>query len=178
MEEIFKILLLILVANGAPMLISYLFSHRMSLPVDFGLRLKDQQPLFGVTKTWRGIIASIAATVAVSYLLYHEVAIGLFIALLAMCGDLFSSFIKRRLKKSSGSQMFLLDQLPESTFPALLLLYLHHIDLMQVISIVTGFIILELLLSILLFRVGIRKHPYQKSNLKRGEPLNSKWRSG
>ena len=71
MEEIFKILLLILVANGAPVLISYLFSHRMSFPVDFGIHLKDQQPIFGATKTWRGIIASIAATVAVSYLLYH-----------------------------------------------------------------------------------------------------------
>ena len=160
MEEIFKILLLILVANGAPVLISYLFSHRMSLPVDFGIQLKDQQPIFGATKTWRGIIASIAATVAVSYLLYHEVAIGLSIALLAMCGDLFSSFIKRRLKKPPGSQMLLLDQLPESTFPALLMLYLNHIDLMQVIAIITGFIIIELLLSVLLFRFGIRKHPY------------------
>ena len=160
MDEIFKILLFILVANGAPVLISYLFSHRMSLPVDFGVQLNDQQPLFGVSKTWRGIIASIAATVAVSYLLYDDGAVGLYIALLAMCGDLFSSFIKRRLKKPSGSQMFLLDQLPESTFPALLLLYLHHIDLMQVVAIIAGFILLELLLSVLLYRAGIRKHPY------------------
>lgn len=160
MEEIVKILLLILVANGAPVLISYLFSHRVSLPIDFGLQLKDQQPLFGTTKTWRGIIASITATVAVAYLLYHEFAIGLSIALLAMCGDLFSSFIKRRLKKPPGSKMLLLDQLPESLFPTLLMLYLNHIDLIQVIVIVVGFIIIELLLSVLLFRFGIRKHPY------------------
>ena len=160
MEEIFKILLLILVANGAPVLISYLFSHRMSWPVDFGIQLKDQQPLFGASKTWRGIFASVIATVAVSYLLYHEVTVGLSIALLAMCGDLFSSFIKRRLKKPPSSQMVLLDQLPESSTPALLMVYLNYIDLIQVIAIITGFIIIELLLSVLLFRFGIRKHPY------------------
>lgn len=160
MNPILDFLLLILVANGAPVLLSYLLSHRVSLPVDCGLKLKDQQYLLGRTKTWRGIVASVIATVAMAVLLNYEASTGFMIAVLAMIGDLFSSFIKRRLKKPESSQAFLLDQIPESLFPSLWLMKLTYIDLTQVIVIVGCFIIIELVLSKILYKVGIRKHPY------------------
>jgi len=42
---------------------------------------------------------------------------GAFFGTLALAGDLFSSFIKRRLGRSSGKSLALLDQLPEALLP-------------------------------------------------------------
>ncbi len=160
MRETAEILILILVANGTPVVVSFLFSHKMSLAIDFGFKLKDQQFLFGNTKTWRGVIAALFVTTLVSMILDYELVVGLIISLLAMGGDLFSSFVKRRLKKASGSRVLFLDQVPESALPALAMIPVIGLDLIQVIVIVVAFIIIELLLSIVLFRIGIRKHPY------------------
>jgi len=160
MSSILDFLLLILVANGAPVLLSYVLSHHVSFPVDFGLRLNDQQYLLGRTKTWRGIVVSLLATGLVAIILDYEASTGVMIAVLAMSGDLISSFIKRRLKKTESSQAFLLDQIPESLFPSLWLMKLNYIDLTQVMVIVVCFIIIELVLSVILYKIGIRKQPY------------------
>ncbi|MDH5518752.1 MAG: CDP-archaeol synthase [Gammaproteobacteria bacterium] len=158
--DIWHSLILILVANAAPVFISFLVSHRASFPVDFCYRLPDQQRLFGSSKTWRGLFSACLITPLVSLLLGYSAVSGLLIALLAMSGDLFSSFIKRRLKKPSSSQFLLLDQIPESLLPALMCVFLYQFGLMQVILIVVIFIIMELALSFVLFRFGIRKRPY------------------
>ena len=160
MTETLNILLLILVANGAPVMVSYLVSHKLSLPVDFGYKLKDQQYIFGNTKTWRGLNSSLFLTGVMALLLGYDFGFGLVIAVLAMSGDLISSFIKRRLKKESSSQVLLLDQLPESVLPVMILLWLNRIDLTQVIVIVVSFFIIELVLSSALFHLGVRKRPY------------------
>lgn len=160
MEQVLIILLLVTVANGAPVLLSYILSHRAAVPVDFGLKLKDGQLLFGTTKTWRGIIISILTTTFIAIILGISWYQGLLIAVFAMSGDLLSSFIKRRKAMDSGSRFLLLDQVPESFLPSLVMVYFERIDLMQVIVIVACFIILELVLSRLLYQFGIRKRPY------------------
>jgi CDP-diglyceride synthetase len=160
LRETIEILILILVANGSPVLMSFLLSHRMSLPIDLGLKLKDQQYLFGKTKTWRGLVTSLVATVLASFFITGGFRAGLVIVSLAMSGDLLSSFIKRRLKKESSSKALLLDQIPESLFPALGMMLIIKLDLIQVIEIVIAFIIIELMLSQALYRIGIRKYPY------------------
>lgn len=160
MKEILEILILLLVANGAPVFVSYLFSHKRSLAVDFGFKLKDQRYLFGETKTWRGVFSSIIFTVLVSELIGLGFKIGLTVAVLAMTGDLFSSFVKRRLNKKSSSKALLLDQVPESLFPTMIIMLMLSLSLIQVMVIVTVFIIMELTLSYLLFKMGIRKRPY------------------
>ena len=160
LDQLAEFLLLILVANGAPVLLSYVFSHRVSLPVDFGLKLNDKQYLLGRTKTWRGIVSSLLATVLVAVFLGYGAVTGAVISLLAMSGDLLSSFIKRRLRKKESSQAFLLDQVPESLFPSMGLLLMKYIDLTQVMVIVGCFIIIELTLSVVLYKIGVRKQPY------------------
>ena len=160
MNQLAEYLFLILVANGAPVLLSYVLSHHVSYPVDFGLKLNDKQYLLGRTKTWRGIVVSLVATVLVAILIGYDVVTGAVISLLAMSGDLLSSFIKRRLMKNESSQAFLLDQVPESLFPSLWLLKMDYIDLTQVMVIVICFIIIELVLSVVLYKVGVRKQPY------------------
>jgi len=160
MHEILEVLLLILIANAAPVLASYLLSHHTSLSIDFGYKLKDQQYLFGASKTWRGLISAIIATSLVSFFINSNIWPGITVALLAMTGDLTSSFIKRRLKKPASTKVSFLDQIPESLFPAFGAMYYYPLELIHIIVISLSFTIIDMLLSKILYQIGIRKRPY------------------
>lgn len=160
MRDAIEILLLILVANGAPVVISYLFSHRSAYPVDGGFQLPDGYALFGQTKTWRGILSSILATTALALLLGINWFVGLLIALAAMAGDLLSSFIKRRSGLLPSSRAIFLDQVPESLLPTLAASLFWPLGLIQVMVIVVSFFILEIILSKIFYKLGVRKKPY------------------
>src|SRR5687767_7052887 len=56
------ILLLLGVANGSPLLAAKVFNQRLSCPVDGGCTLSDGQPVFGDSKTVRGVVVSICST--------------------------------------------------------------------------------------------------------------------
>ena len=156
----FDVLILIVIANGAPVIISRLLGDKLSTPVDLGYRLFDGQPILGDSKTWRGLIAALLATSSAAYILGYPVFIGLQVAVMAMLGDMFSSFIKRRFKKPSSSMVLVLDQVPESLFPLLLVRESFGLDYWSVMMLVALFIVVELSLSELLYRWGIRRHPY------------------
>lgn len=132
----------------------------MSEPVDANILFIDGKPLLGRSKTWRGIFVSVAIVTPAALLFGFEVLEGILIALSAMLGDILSSFIKRRLGMASSSMAPLIDQVPESLFPSLLMMHKLALSNTDVIVIVAAFIILELLLSIVLYRMGIRKRPY------------------
>jgi len=154
------LLLLIIIANGAPILIRWLLSDRFNLAVDFGQKLADDNRLFGSSKTWRGILAALFATGIAAWLLGYSPQIGLQVASYAVLGDLASSFAKRRLSMQPSSMAPLLDQVPESLFPALMMQHTFKLDLLSVIMLVLTFIIIELTLSHILYKWGIRKRPY------------------
>ena len=158
--DFLQLLLLIIIANGAPVLIRVLFVDSFNLAVDFGQKLPDNRPIFGPSKTWRGIFAALAATSATAWLLGYPAETGLLVATYAVLGDLFSSFIKRRLSMQSSSMAPLLDQVPESLLPAFMLKETFNLDISAVILLVLTFVIIELLLSHILYKWGIRKKPY------------------
>lgn len=146
-----EILLLIVLANAAPVIARLVFTNRASTSIDLGFMLQDKQYLFGQTKTWRGLIASLTLTTLIAYLLDYAIVTGLIISISAMLGDLLSSFIKRRLQKQSSTNVLFLDQVPESLFPVLVYSStVHTLELMEVIVIIIFFIIIELGLSNLL----------------------------
>jgi len=159
MPEI-KLLLLLLVANGAPVIAYDLLKQRWAHPVDGHLRLPDGRRLLGSSCTLRGWLASTAATSAAAALLGLPAATGLLIALLAMAGDSLSSFIKRRLGQPSGSMALGLDQIPEALFPLLWVRQQFALQALDITLLVAGFIALELLLSRILYALRLRKHPY------------------
>lgn len=158
--ELLPLLLLIIIANGAPILIRWLLNDGFNLAVDFDQKLPDKNRLFGSSKTWRGVLAALLATTAAAWLLDHSLETGLLVAVYAMLGDLCSSFIKRRLSMEPSSMAPLLDQIPESLFPAFMLKEVFNLDISAVILLVLIFIITELLLSHILYRYGVRKQPY------------------
>lgn len=155
-----ELLLLIVVANGVPVVTSYLFHHRASLPVDFGWVLGDQRRCLGDNKTWRGLFSSVTLTTLLAGLLGLDYVTGLQLSSLAMAGDLFSSFIKRRLGRAAGSRAVFLDQVPESLLPAGWLMGEFGLGPGQVIVLVLVFIIIEQGLSFVFYKLGVRKNPY------------------
>ena len=86
--------------------------------------------------------------------------IGLVVACGAMVGDCLSSFVKRRLNMPSSSMALGLDQIPESLLPLLGVWYQLSLTLEGIVGTVTGFFLLELGLSLILYKLHIRKHPY------------------
>jgi hypothetical protein len=158
--QILQLLVLLTLANGTPIAAKKLFGQRFARPLDGGIKLYDGRPLFGPSKTIRGIVTSILVTTAGAPLIGLDPTIGAVVAATAMAGDLFSSFVKRRLNFRPSSQALGLDQVPESLFPMLacrdaLSLAMADIALGMVI-----FFIGELLLSRLLYRVNLRDRPY------------------
>lgn len=158
MHMIVELLFLILVANGTPVLVSYLYHHRPSLAIDFELMLADKKPCFGANKTWRGLLSSIIVTSLLAKLLGFDYITGLQVSSLAMAGDLFSSFIKRRLGRKPGAGFLFLDQVPESFLPAWFLMLEFGLDSIQVIMLVAAFVIIERGLSFFFYKLGVRKN--------------------
>ena len=158
--EIIYLLLLIVVANGAPIIQRWGFKSRKNYPIDFGWRFFDGLPCFGNSKTWPGLAAALVFTSMFSELLGLGILFGLQIAALAMAGDLCSSFIKRRLNRPVSSQALVLDQLPESLLPALGAYQQLQLNVFELMLVVVIFIPFELILSRVLYMWGIRRHPY------------------
>lgn len=156
--SLISLLSLLLVANGAPAALGVLLSGRAAArPLDGGRRLRDGRPVFGPSKTWRGLIAALVATPSVAWFWGFGWGLGLAVALGAMAGDLIASFTKRRLGLPSSASVPLLDHLPETLIPALLVkpaMGLHWLDL----GVAAGtFIVLDLLLTPVLKRLARRQ---------------------
>ena len=133
---------------------------RLNQPIDGGLILKDGHALFGPSKTVRGIAAAVLTTMIAAKMMGFSLAIGALIGSCAMLGDLLSSFAKRRLDVEPSGRALGLDQIPESLLPMLALLPLMDLTAGDLIIVVGSFFILELLLSRILHRIGVRERPY------------------
>jgi CDP-2,3-bis-(O-geranylgeranyl)-sn-glycerol synthase len=160
LESPAKMLLLLVVANGVPVLGKKIFGAALDRPLDGGVMLRDGHPLFGPSKTIRGMALSIAATTLAALPLGLDWTDGALIAALAMFGDLTSSFVKRRLGRAPSSMALGLDQIPESLLPALALKTRLGLTAWDIAGVVFAFILLELLLSRLLFGLRLRDRPY------------------
>ena len=154
------LLFLIIVANGMPIIGRLVMQGRGDLPIDRGVIFFDGRPLLGTSKTYRGIIFSIIGTVLAALLLGRPWEIGGIVGGLAMVGDCLSSFMKRRLGLSSGAQALGLDQIPESLFPLLGLWSVLSLSATGIVLSVIAFFVMELVFSIILYKLHIRKHPY------------------
>jgi CDP-2,3-bis-(O-geranylgeranyl)-sn-glycerol synthase len=151
---------LLVVANGAPVLLNKALGKRWVWPVDNGLKLRDGRRLFGNTKTWRGLGAAILLTTLAAILSGLYPLIGALFGALTMTGDLLASFIKRRIGCSESSRARGLDTVPESLLPIVLLNQQLGLNLIDIILIVTLFSLIEELVSPILYRLHIRKRPY------------------
>jgi len=155
-----KILLLLFVANGAPIILRNFMGDRFGQPVDCKVAWPDGKPLLGPTKTWRGIAGALLASTAAAWVLNWGAITGLAVGALAMLGDLLSSLLKRRIGILPSGMALGLDQIPEALFPLLWLKTELRLGLVHVFWLTLAFFVLELAISRVLFWLGIRKQPY------------------
>jgi CDP-2,3-bis-(O-geranylgeranyl)-sn-glycerol synthase len=142
-----ELLLLLVVANGAPVALGLLLGPRCNQPLDAGRLFFDQRPWFGASKTIRGILAAIVASALCAPLLGFTYIHGALFGGLSMVGDLLSSFIKRRLGFPSSCSRPGLDQLPETLLPLLVMWPAHRATVLEMAVVITVFIVIDLLLS-------------------------------
>ena len=155
-----RMLVLLTLANGTPVIAKKVFGRHFDRPLDSGVLFFDRRPLFGRSKTMRGILVSILITTAGAPLIGLDPQIGAVVASTAMFGDLISSFVKRRLNLAPSSRAIGLDQVPESLLPLLacgdtLALTAADVGLGVII-----FFIGELFFSRILYKAHLRDEPY------------------
>ncbi|MBD3657957.1 MULTISPECIES: CDP-archaeol synthase [Marinobacter] len=151
---------MLVLANGAPVIAHLVLGERWSAPVDGGRRWRDGRPLLGYSKTWRGLVSGALACGAFSVWAGPGLWFGLAFGLLALAGDLLSSFIKRRLGLVSSARALGLDQLPEAALPMVWAGYVLAPGWGQVLAVVAVFVVANIVFSPLLYRLGIRRHPH------------------
>lgn len=155
-----KLLILLALANGAPLVAQYVFRDIGSYPIDFGRIWYDGRPVFGRSKTFRGLFCSLLSTTVVAALMEEAWTTGLEIAAAAMVGDLVSSFAKRRLGFAASARVTGLDQIPESLLPAITVASKLGITGLDVVVTTCLFFFGEIVLSRILYQLQIRERPY------------------
>jgi CDP-diglyceride synthetase len=157
---ILQLLILLMLANGTPVIAKKLLGDRYSYPLDGNLTFADGRPLFGHSKTIRGVVLAVLVTTAGAPMIGLGWKTGLLVGSFAMAGDLVSSFSKRRLNLPPSSRASGLDQVPESLFPLLACRNLLSLAAADIAVCVVMFFIGEVVLSRLLYALHLRDRPY------------------
>ena len=167
---IIKVLLLLLLANGTPVVAKKLLGSRWACPVDGGKCFIDGRALFGSSKTFRGIVSSLLVTSAGASLLGYSILTGASFAVASLTGDLASGMIgagifalpallyflsvaffvrmeARRLNLPPSSRALGLDQLPEAILPLLFCWQALELDIATAVAVVVLFFCGEIILS-------------------------------
>ncbi len=155
-----KLVILVAIANGTPVIATKLFGTHLAFPADGGHVFMDRRAIFGSSKTWRGILLSVLATVLGAFLIGLEWKTGVLVSTTAMAGDLLSSFIKRRLGHTPSSMAIGLDQIPESLFPLAACKLILPITATEVVIGTLVFLAGGLVISRILFKLHVRDRPY------------------
>ena len=155
-----QLLLLILIANGTPVIAAAVCGAGCAWPLDGGRVLADGRRLLGEAKTWRGVVLAPLAAGLGAVLLGWPAMVGIIIGVAAMLGDLLSSFVKRRLGVPASGIALGLDQIPEALLPLLAVADRFALSWLTIAATVAGFIVLELGLSPIFYWLGVRNRPY------------------
>lgn len=153
-------LILLLIANGAPVLLNNFLGRRYAWPVDGGGNCADGRPCLGNSKTWRGLLAAVIAAGAAGAMVDVGLGLGLTFGALAMLGDLLASFIKRRIGYAVSGRARGLDTLPETLLPIWLLRQSLDLGYADMALTALLFFLAEEWLSPLLYKWHLRKRPY------------------
>jgi CDP-2,3-bis-(O-geranylgeranyl)-sn-glycerol synthase len=136
------------------------------LPLDFGKKFLDGEPIFGKNKTFKGFFFGLAVGTFVGFieamLFDYSSLQGFVLSLGALTGDLAGAFFKRRLKIKPGELLPLVDQL-DFIVGALLFYLLIHPYYMRLELVILVFIItipLHVLTNYAAYKIGLKKSPW------------------
>jgi hypothetical protein len=123
-----RLLLLVLIANGTPIIATAVCGAWGAQPLDGGRVLADGHRLLGDAKTWRGVVLAPLVTGLAAALFGLPAGVGVVIGLAAMLGDLLSSFSSDAWAWPPAAWRFGLDQIPEALLPLLAVSSLFELD--------------------------------------------------
>jgi CDP-2,3-bis-(O-geranylgeranyl)-sn-glycerol synthase len=106
------------------------------------------------------VLLAITGAAVMAWLVGLPVEVGMAIGCFVVLGDALSSFIKRRLGLTASSMALGLDQIPEALLPLVAFKTYFNLTWLAIMETVTGFLILELFLSYILFKLKVRDRPY------------------
>lgn len=155
-----QLLILLMMADGTPILLQRLLGDRFGWAIDGGCRFADGRPWFGPSKTWRGLIGGIFAAAWAAQVMALPWSLGAIVGAASLAGDLISSFIKRRLGMASSGMALGLDQIPEAFLPLWVVRDVFGLSWIYIAWFLAMFVVLELVVSAILFRLRIRNRPY------------------
>ncbi|WP_449287637.1 CDP-archaeol synthase [Marinobacter sp. PE14] len=155
-----ELFVMLVLANGTPVVAAGLLKNRWSAPVDGGRLWSDGRPVLGESKTWRGLLSGAFACALFALFTGLGFVFGLLFGLLGLVGDMLSSFIKRRLGMASSARAVGLDQIPEALLPMLLAMWWLPVSFWVVLGVVLFFTLSNIFGSPLLYRLGIRRQPH------------------
>lgn len=160
LHSIFRVLLMLMIANGAPVIAKRLLGDRLNQPLDCHRRCRDQRRLLGPSKTIRGVIVSVGACMVGAYLIGIDWLVGTGFGAMSMAGDTLSSFVKRRLNIVPSGRAVGLDQIPEALLPTLFVSGTLGLSALDVVLIVSAFWLGSVVFSPLIRWLGLRDQPY------------------
>ncbi|MCG2579597.1 MAG: CDP-archaeol synthase [Marinobacter sp.] len=155
-----ELFVMLVLANGAPVVARKLFGHRWSAPVDGGRLWHDGRPLLGKSKTWRGVVTGTASCGLFAMVAGIGGGFGFLFGALGLLGDMLSSFIKRRRGLPASARALWLDQIPEAVLPMILAFFWLPLGFWHAVAVVVLFTASNILLSPVLYRLGIRHQPH------------------
>jgi CDP-2,3-bis-(O-geranylgeranyl)-sn-glycerol synthase len=139
-----EVLSLLIAANAGAWLVARVLGDRWAAPMDFGVRAPDGQPLFGSHKTWRGFATGVIASGVVAWAWGLGVWLGIGVGAVSLVGDALSSALKRRLRLPPGTEIPLMDQLPEALLPLVMFQRALGLDPASIAGIVVTFVVLDI----------------------------------
>ncbi|MBY6033989.1 CDP-archaeol synthase [Marinobacter daepoensis] len=155
-----ELYVMLVLANGSPVVVARMLHHRGNCPIDGGRLWMDGRPLLGSSKTWRGLFSGVVTCALFAFWTGLGWLFGAFFGFLALLGDMVSSFIKRRMGLASSARAVWLDQLPEALLPMALAWCWLELPLWEALAVALLFALSNMLFSPLFFRLGIRKQPH------------------
>ncbi|MCS7126660.1 MAG: CDP-2,3-bis-(O-geranylgeranyl)-sn-glycerol synthase [Aigarchaeota archaeon] len=156
------------VANATPVVTVRLLGK--STPLDMGLRAWDGRRILGDGKTVEGLLSGVVAGSSIGLLIYYfvnlfrSVSEPFILALGAMVGDIFGSFIKRRIGLERGRSLPLLDQLGFLLFSLIFSSLIYglprwmKLDVFLILLIIT--FILHISTNYVAYILGLKNRPY------------------
>lgn len=151
-------------ANGSPVLFGG------GKPIDLGRKFFDNRPIFGPHKTYRGFISGILIGTLVGWVqekiaplieLNGSAFTGFLLSFGALTGDLFGSFLKRRLGIKPGEMLPIVDQLDFVLFALLFALFSGDIpSTAGIISIIVLTIPIHFLTNFIAYLLHLKDKPW------------------
>lgn len=134
-------------------------------PIDLGKTFKDNRPIFGSHKTFRGFFAGLIIGTLVgigeSFVFdSYNPLLGFMLSLGALVGDLAGAFVKRRLGFASGAFLPMLDQIDFVLCALLFSLLIAPPTFIMALIIIIVTIPIHLLTNLIAYSVHLKKKPW------------------